>query len=99
MKYLITTILIGFLAGGTTMAETNSGPIEVNQRKNRVTLHAGAGQQGIANVSKDNTKAVIETNYEVIAGIGYQRLVTDRMSLGFSIFTNMTGAMNIGYDF
>ena len=63
-------------------------------RRNRLTLLGGVGPDrdlkvALPNISLDNT---------FLTGLQYQRLVTDRVSVGVMGLSNGTGAVSIGWE-
>lgn len=67
--------------------------------KNRVSFHLGGAPQGLEDVEVTGRRAKFEQNYEPIVGLGYQRLVTNRVSIGANFFSNLSGTINLGLDF
>jgi translation initiation factor IF-1 len=67
--------------------------------KNRISLLAGKGQKSGLDRKEEGDKVTIETRNGVVGGAQYQRLVTDKISLGAQVQTNKTVLVNIGLDF
>ena len=67
--------------------------------KNRISLLAGKGPQEGLNRTKTATSVTIETDVGAIGGLQYQRLVTDKISLGIQGQTNESVLVNIGLEF
>lgn len=73
--------------------------IKTTMRKNRVMLLGGVGPQGLnkADISPDTVS--VTQHYNPAVGLGYSRLVTERFSVGVTIFSNISGFINVGFDF
>jgi len=68
-------------------------------RKNRVALLGGHGtQEGLKSTTNGSTTEV-ESNVGLVGGAQYQRMITDRLSVGVQGQTNKTGSVLIGVDF
>lgn len=69
------------------------------KEKNRVSLLGGVGPSGKLKVTTDPSKATIETGSSAVGGLQYQRLITDRVSIGGQVQTNESALISIGLDF
>ncbi len=71
--------------------------IEV-QKKNRVRVLGGVAPSGLDTSSSGNTVSV-KNKTEGVAGAGYDRMLTDKISVGGAALTNGTYTLGVGYDF
>lgn len=67
--------------------------------KNRISLLAGNGPKEGLDRSKTSTTVTVESKVGAIGGLQYQRLVTDKISLGIQGQTNESVLVNIGLEF
>ena len=67
--------------------------------KNRISLMAGKGPQEGLDKSSDATSVTIESKVGAIGGVQYQRLLTDRISVGAQLQSNESALINIGLEF
>lgn len=83
----------------TKTAKTDVTVCKNDFKKNRVSIHAGNGpKEGLK--SKTAVDSVeIESRVGAIGGVQYQRLVTDKVSIGAQIQTNESVLIGIGLDF
>lgn len=79
--------------------QTDKTMCSAETNKNRVSLLAGNGAKGGLSRSSTPTSVTIESRTGVIGGAQYQRLLTDRISVGAQIQDNKSVLMNIGLDF
>lgn len=79
--------------------------VNYEQRRNRLSVVAGHGPTGHLDRSSDGTTARVESDHGAIGGAMYQRLLTERISLGVQVqgtdFSrdNKTGMGTLGYEF
>jgi hypothetical protein len=66
--------------------------------KNRVRLMAGAGPTGMRD-ARSASSIHIESSYGLVGGLGYDRQISNRFSLGAAGYTNGTLSLGVGYDF
>ena len=71
---------------------------KVVTKKNRLSVHIGGGPNGLEQTSYNNTTSVKESR-KAYAGLQYQRMLNDELSVGASIFTNKSGTFSIGIDY
>jgi len=71
----------------------------VETHKNRIRVMGGYGPTNRLEVSRDASGAVVKTKLGAVGGIGYDRLVTDKIFLGGQALTNETLLLNIGLDY
>ncbi len=67
--------------------------------KNRVSLLAGHGPTEGLSRSKTATKVIVESNVGTIGGVQYQRLITNKISIGAQVQSNESALVNVGLDF
>ena len=72
--------------------------VYIKPNKNRLRLLGGYGPTGVE-LNKESHKASIEEDKGLVLGLGYDRLLTDRFSVGGQIQTNETYLLNVGWDF
>jgi hypothetical protein len=77
--------------------ETGPTPV-VALRKNRVRVMGGIGPNGVE-VEGGPKEYLVSSNIKALAGVGYNRLLTDRWSVDASAFTNQTFTLGVGFDF
>ena len=82
----------------TTITRTNTVERLVTN-KNRVSLLAGKGTTEGLDVSTSGPTATIESNVGFVGGLQYQRLFTDRFSIGGQLQTNKSALLGLGLDF
>ena len=68
-------------------------------RKNRISLLGGVGPMGLSKNTLGAQHYTVEQDYVPVAGLGYSRSLNDRLSLGFTAFTNCSYFINFGFDF
>jgi len=68
-------------------------------RANRVSLLGGHGSQSGLKSTSNGTTTEVESNVGLVGGAQYQRMLTDRLSVGVQGQTNKTGSVLIGVDF
>jgi hypothetical protein len=67
--------------------------------KNRISLLAGRGTKSGLNKSVSPNRVDIESRIGAVGGLQYQRLLTEKISVGVQGQTNNTGSLMIGLDF
>lgn len=67
--------------------------------KNRISLLAGRGTKSGLDKSVSSSKVDIESRIGAVGGLQYQRLLTEKISVGVQGQTNNTGSLMIGLDF
>ena len=67
--------------------------------KNRISLLAGRGTKSGLDKSSSPTRVDIESRIGAVGGLQYQRLLTEKISVGVQGQTNNTGSLMIGLDF
>ncbi len=67
--------------------------------KNRLSLLGGYGSQSGLDVSRAGSRATVEAQLGLVVGAQYQRMVTERFSLGVQGQTNKTCSVLFGVDF
>lgn len=79
--------------------------VSYEQRRNRVSALAGYGPTGNLDRGGDVNKATVESDHGAIGGAMYQRLLTERLSIGVQVQgtdlsrDNKTGLGTLGYEF
>ena len=71
----------------------------IKNRKNRAYFIAGYGPTGKQKSSTNGSTYEVKQEHSGVIGVGYQRKVTDRVSVGGQIQTNGTTSVSIGTDF
>lgn len=67
--------------------------------KNRASLLAGNGpKEGLTRTNNGN-EVIVESRVGAVGGVQYQRLITDKISVGAQVQTNESVLVNIGLDF
>jgi hypothetical protein len=67
--------------------------------KNRVSLLAGNGPKEGLDRSNNGSTVTVESRTGAVGGLQYQRLITDRISIGGQIQSNESALINVGLDF
>ena len=67
--------------------------------KNRASLVGGYGSRNGLTVSSNGSVVEVENKVGLVGGLQYQRLITDKLSIGVQGQTNKTGSVLIGLDF
>jgi hypothetical protein len=86
-----------FIVSKTKQLDKTMCSAELN--KNRVSLLAGYGTLEGFSRSKTATSVTVESETGLVGGAQYQRLLTDRISVGAQVQTNDTTLVNVGLDF
>lgn len=68
-------------------------------KRNRVSVYGGIAPQGLNQADISPTTVSVTQNYDAAFGVGYSRLVTERFSVGAVMFSNLSGFVNVGFDF
>lgn len=66
-------------------------------RKNRIRAVGGIGPQGVA-VDGGPAEYTVSPSMKAVVGVGYSRLITDRISLDAQALTNKTYTLGVGFD-
>ena len=69
------------------------------KEKNRISLLAGNGPKEGLERTNSGSKVTVESRVGVIGGVQYQRLLTERVSVGAQLQSNESALVNIGLDF
>jgi hypothetical protein len=67
-------------------------------KRNRVRLMGGVGPNGV-NVEGGPAEYTVSAANKLVAGVGYNRLLTDRWSVDAQALTNKTFTLGLGFDF
>ncbi len=73
--------------------------VKADQLKNRVSLLGGYGPKAGLTRTLDGPTTTVETQVGGVGGVQYQRLITDRISVGVEGQSNETTSISIGLDF
>jgi hypothetical protein len=87
--------------GHAEIVELHKKVVELSktqQKKNRARLMGGYGPSGFEHSVSGNTVNVKTTN-DVLGGVGYDRMLDDKFSVGGAALTNGTYLLNLGVDF
>jgi hypothetical protein len=79
-------------------AEPAMEPQVLEQHKNRVRLLGGYGPNGL-NTSRGANAATVSTSHGAVGGVGYDRLLNERWSVGGQMLNNDTYLLDVGFDF
>ena len=71
---------------------------EPEHNKNRVRLMGGIGPVGLKD-QQIGSRLHIETKYGLVGGLGYDRQISNKFSLGVAGYTNGTARLGVGLDF
>ena len=89
----------------TRIKETNVHLCSIEQEqqrekeKNRISVLGGQGPDNKLSISRDATSVSVESETKPIAGVQYQRLITDKISVGAQVQTNESALLSVGLDF
>lgn len=98
-KFKVVPRLQQFIVTKSSEQQTRTCKVPAEKEKNRISLLAGHGAQEGLDRTNEPTKTTIESRVGVVGGVQYQRLLTDKLSVGGQIQSNKTGLVNIGWDF
>jgi hypothetical protein len=90
-QYLVTRTL--------TTSNTTCSEEAVKLNKNRISVLGGIGAQEGLSKSTNGSTVKVESNTGAVGGVQYQRLITEKISIGVQGQTNQTGSLSIGLDF
>lgn len=68
-------------------------------RKNRVSVLGGSGRQSGLETSQTGSTLEVSNKVGLVGGLQYQRMISNRLSIGVQGQTNKTVLGNIGLDF
>lgn len=88
-QYLVTKV-----SKNTVKSCTN-----LDHNRNRVSLLGGEGPTGHLDRDGNVAKTTVESERGIVGGAQYQRLLTDKLSVGIQGQTNKSGMVLIGVDF
>lgn len=90
-----------FITMKTKQLDTKVCSVKVKdgKEKNRVSLMGGQGPKYGLQRSVEPGKVTVESNSGLIGGAQYQRLLTDKVSVGAQVQSNESVLVNIGLDF
>lgn len=88
-----------FIVQKTKQKDIISCETKAEKEKNRISVMAGNGTQSGMDVEKTPSKVTIENKVGPVGGLQYQRLITEKISLGGQVQTNDSVMVNIGLDF
>jgi hypothetical protein len=86
-----------FIVTKTKQLDKTMCSAELN--KNRVSLLAGNGPKEGLDKTVTPTQVTIESRTGAVGGLQYQRLITDKISVGAQLQTNESALINVGLDF
>lgn len=72
---------------------------KADKERNRISLLAGKGPKEGLNTTRTANEVTVENKIGAIGGAQYQRLLTDKISVGAQIQTNESVLVNVGLDF
>lgn len=73
---------------------------KAEKEKNRVSLMAGKGpKDGLTVTQQSPDEVTVENRVGAIGGAQYQRLLTEKVSVGAQLQTNKSILINVGLDF
>lgn len=102
-KYTFSTNEYKVVRRGSNKKKQDAAPSKkeespVAQNKNRVRVMGGFGPAKLE-TTKNSDSATVRLKNDKVGGIGYDRLITDRVSIGGQAQSNGTYLFNIGLDF
>jgi hypothetical protein len=83
----------------TKTKKTDTLVCKGEQKKNRVSVHAGNGPKEGLKSTNYGTFVEVETNVGAIYGVQYQHLITDKISVSGQVQSNESVLIGIGLDF
>lgn len=86
-----------FITTKTSTQETTICRNELN--RNRISVLGGRGPKEGLDRDNSGNKVSVESRVGAVAGIQYQRLLTEKVSIGAQVQSNNSGLLNIGLDF
>lgn len=86
-----------FIVTKTKQLDKTMCSAELN--KNRVSLLAGNGPKEGLDKTVTPTQVTIESRTGAVGGVQYQRLITDKISVGAQVQSNQSALVNVGLDF
>lgn len=86
-----------FIVSKTKQVDTTTCSNEAN--KNRISLLGGNGPKEGLTRSSDGKTVTVKSKTGAVGGAQYQRLLTERLSVGGQVQTNKSVLLNIGIDF
>jgi len=69
------------------------------KEKNRISLVAGQGPKPGLDYETDGSVVTVKSRVGEVGGLQYQRLLTDKLSVGAQVQSNDSVLVNIGLDF
>lgn len=88
-----------FLVNKTKETNSTTCISEAEAKKNRISLLAGKGSQAGLNRTTNGDTVTVETKVGLLGGAAYQRLLTDKFSVGIQAQTNKSLLLDVGLDF
>jgi len=79
-------------------AQKASQPVASSQNKNRIRAFGGVGPTGFSSSSNGSSLSV-QTKSGAVGGVGYDRMVSDKVSVGGQAISNGTVTIGVGLDF
>lgn len=89
---------LGDMAAAPATSRSKRKPEEAKSGKNRVRLLGGYGRTGLATENNGST-VTVRTSSGLVGGVGYDRMISERWSLGGQALSNGTYTLGVGLDF
>lgn len=83
----------------TKVSKSSTTMCSAEQKRNRIAILGGRGPREGLNTSANPTQVNVESKVGAIGGVQYQRMLTDKISIGGQVQTNKSGLISIGLDF
>lgn len=83
----------------TKVAKNSTTMCSADQKRNRIAVLAGRGPKEGLNRTSSANRVDVESRVGTVGGLQYQRLITDKFSIGVQVQSNETGLLSIGLDF
>lgn len=75
------------------------GALVIEPRKNRLRLMGGYGPYGLEQEQIGTNTFEVNLKRGIVGGLGYDRLLNNRLSVGAFALTNLTFGLSVGLDF
>ena len=72
--------------------------VKETEQKNRLRVMGGVGPDGFS-TSKSDKEITVKDKNEPVFGLGYERKISKRFSLGGQVISNGTYTLDLGVDF
>ena len=69
------------------------------QKLNRIRVLGGQGPSSTLDINSQPTVVTVKTRYENVFGLGYDRMLSEKWSVGGQALSNGTLLLNVGLDY